>query len=412
MKALTPKVIKESCYAKYSQLSDECNNKPEKLRALLKQLNEEVGTYLQKKKPNKKQFQFPNREVLIKEQLNNIEILKRLKIQFHQQQKRLTILEQKTMRLDLENKISQCEENIKMLSQQIEAQKKITQRQGKEITQIEEQNGVSSLQNEIRQIEKSIQEYQLKNYQLYELIENEQKNSQQFQEYQTKVRDKVIFKEQQSAAILEQDPEIEQQYFKIQLQIQNQERHKKIIEEKYQADLKLFKQDINHKSKQLVELENCISKIHLEIIQINEQCQRFKDFQMKRSSQIRQRIKKSQYLNQQSFQGQDDDQSDNNLYLLSKSFTSPKYIDNSVQHNVETDIEQKNHKKFSTILEEINDGKLEQNVPNKEISKEDTLQIQSEIQNEEKKIQTDTQTHEIQKKQQESHQIEQQIQPE
>ncbi|CAD8046932.1 unnamed protein product [Paramecium primaurelia] len=410
MKALTPKVIQESFYTKYSQLSEECNNKPEKLRALLKQLNDEVGTYLSKKKPNKKQIQFPSKDVLQKEQMNNIEILKRLKFQIHQQQKRLTILEQKTMKIDLENKISQCEDNIKMLAQQIETQKKITQRQGKEITQIEEQHGVSALQNEIRQIDKSIQESQLKNYQLYELIENEQKKLQQFQEYQSKVRDKVIFKEQQSAAILEQDPQIEQQYFKIQLQIQNQERHKKILDEKYLADLKLFKQDINHKSKQLVELENCISKIHLEIIQINEQCQRFKEFQMKRSSQIRQRIKKSQYLNQQSFQGQEDDQSDHNLQILSKSFTSPQQIDNSVQINQETDYEQKNQKKFSTILEDLNDGKLEQNIPNQENSNEDTIQIKNETKNEETNNQAEIQDQEILEKQQESQKLEQQSQ--
>ncbi|CAD8140248.1 unnamed protein product [Paramecium octaurelia] len=410
MKALTPKVIQESYYTKYSLLSEECNNKPEKLRALLKQLNDEVGIYLSKKKPVKKQIQFPNKDVLQKEQMNNVEILKRLKFQIHQQQKRLTLLEQKTMKIDLENKISQCEDNIKTLAQSIETQKKITQRQGKEITQIEEQNGVSALQNEIRQIEKSIQEYQLKNYQLYELIENEQKKFQQFSEYQSKVRDKVIFKEQQSAAILEQDPQIEQQYLKIQLQIQNQERHKKIIDEKYQADLKLFKQDINHKSKQLVELENCISKIHLEIIQINEQCQRFKEFQIKRSSQIRQRIKKSQYLNQQSYQGQEDDQSEHNLQILSKSFTSPQQIDNSVQLNQETDCEQKNQKKFSTILEDLNDGKLDQNQPNKENSNEDTNQLKDETKNEETNNQVQTQDQEILDKQQESQKIEQQSQ--
>ncbi|CAD8137852.1 unnamed protein product [Paramecium pentaurelia] len=407
MKILIPKTEK-SIYFKYYQQSEECKNKPEKLRGLLKQLNNEVGTYLSKKKPNKsifqnniEQLQFPNMDVLQQEQINNIEIMKRLKYQFNQQQKRLTILEQKNMRIDLVYKISQCEQNIKMLQQQIETQKKITQKQEKEITQIEEQDGQQS-----QQIEKSIQEYQLKNYLLIQLIENQQKKSQKHSEYQSQVRDKVILKEQQCAIILEQDFLLEQQYQKAQLKLLKYERNKQILEEKYQVDLKLLKQDIQRKSKQLMELENFIIKIHLEIIQINETCLRLKEFQMKRSSTIRQRIKQSQQYNQQSLQGQDYYQSDNKLQIVSNSFYNTKQIDNS---NVQADIQKINKQQFSPILDEFNHQKQEQNIINNDIVNEDTLKLQIGTLDEEKYSYTEIQNKEIVEKQQESQKLEQQI---
>ncbi|CAD8044090.1 unnamed protein product [Paramecium primaurelia] len=204
-----------------------------------------------------------------------------------------------------------------------------------------------------------------KNYLSIQLIENQQKKSQKHSEYQSQVRDKVIFKEQQSAIILESDIQLEQQYLKAQ--------HKQILEEKYQVDQKLLKQDIQQKQKQLMELENFIIKIHMEIIQINQTCLRLKEFQMKRSSQISQRIKQSQQFNQSSFQGQDYYQSDNKLQIVSNSFYNIKQIGNS---NVQADIQKINKQQFSPILEDFNHQQQQQNIINNDIVNVDTLQLQ------------------------------------